>query len=224
MRSLWLAAIVAAVCGCATQTQPEKLSDEDRKKISVVRINSTVQRTADVFLYFPPTVVLGGVLGLLGAVVDISAAAVQQDAREQVRKTFAAVVDKNGISIDKIVREEVERALRDSGKVTIASEADTSAPVLEIGVLRYGFTDTGGGRGEVVPVLAIRLAIVDNSGKTIWSAAEDLPTRSAPALFSSTPRIVETAAWDQLRDDPQLIEDRWRKGASYLAKKVLSGF
>ena len=217
MRSLGIVGIAAVLCGCAIQ--PQKLSDEERKKISAVRINgSTVKKTSDVSLYIPPAVVLGGLFGALGAVGDIAVESTKEDAREQARKSLAAVVEKGGVSIEKIVRDEFEHALRDSGKVVIANEDDKSAPVVNITVQRYGFNGTMSGRGEVVPVMKIDCAIVDSFGKKIWNATEELSVPNPPF----TPQVVEPVDWDKLREDPQLIEDRWRKGSSYLAKKIVS--
>src|SRR5438094_150181 len=132
LRSVSLVTIAVLVCSCAAA--PQKLSDEDRKKFSAVKINDTVQKPAEVFLYLPGTS-FGNVFGVAGALVDIGVASSKDDPKQ----AFVALLQKNGISIEKIVREEVERALQESGKVAIANVGDSSVPVINITVQRYGF-------------------------------------------------------------------------------------
>jgi hypothetical protein len=198
-------AIMAAallVCGCAAT---QKLSDADRAKFKTAKINGTVEK-GQVFLLAPGGANIGLMFGAIGG-------AAASGSIEDSRKAFADFLDKNSISIEKIVREEVEQALRESGKLAIASAGETSAPTLNIAVPQYGFGVTHLLSSNVVPVIQIKCDLVDGSGKLLWSANDRmLPTVASP---------MESTTWAKLHDDPKQIEEQWRKASKYLAKKIV---
>ena len=131
LSKLKLAAIIAValiMCGCATTQQ---LSNTDRARLSAARISGNVEK-GQVFLLAPG----GANIGLMfGAVGGLAASGSIEDSR----KAFAAFLEKNSLSIEKIVHEEIERAVRESGKLTIAATGESQAPTINISVPQYGF-------------------------------------------------------------------------------------
>jgi hypothetical protein len=205
IRRTKLAAILGLsmlVFGCAST---QKLTDADRAKLNSVKINATVDK-GQLFILAP-----GGGVGLLFGPIG---AAVASSSIENTQKAFTDFLDKNSLSVDKIVREEIEKTLRESGKVAITTPGDATTPVMTITVPQYGFGVTNLLGSSVVPVLNIKCEIVDSSGKVIWSSSD----RMGPSIANPMPSVT----WAQMHDDPKLIEEQWRKAANYLGKKIIN--
>jgi len=198
-----LVAVASIVCGCAAT---QKLSDEDRARVKSVQISRNVEKAPQVFLLAPSGANIGLMFGPVGGLAAGGAIHDSQTA-------FDAYLSKNSISVEKIVREEIEAVLRESGKLPIASAKDAGAPVIKIAVPQYGFGVTHLLADKVVPVLWIKCDMVDSSGKLLWSANE----RMLPSIASP----MEPTTWEALRDNPKQIEEHWRKAARYLGKKIL---
>jgi hypothetical protein len=202
VRMMATVAIALLVCGCASN---QKLSDADRATLKTVKINETVNK-GNLFLLAPS----GANIGLMfGAVGGLAASGSITDSQQ----AFASYLDKNAIAIDKIVREEVELALRESGKLAIANGDTAGAATVNVSVPQYGFGVTHLLSSNVVPVMQIKCDIVDASGKVIWSANE----RMLPSVASP----MESTTWSTLHDDPKQIEQRWRLAAKHLARNIV---
>jgi hypothetical protein len=197
-----LIAVALIMAGCAAT---QKLSDEDRANLKSAKISPAVEK-GPIFLLAPSGANLGLMFGPLGGAVTGASVHDSQTA-------FQSYLDKNKVSIERIVREEIEGALRDSGKLAIAGPRDATAPVVKISVPQYGFGVTHLLASEVVPVLWIKTDLVDSSGKLLWSANE----RMLPSIASP----MERTTWEAMRDNPKLIEEQWRKASRYLGKKIV---
>jgi hypothetical protein len=196
-------AVALIVSGCAAT---QKLSDEDRAKFKSAKISASVEKAPQVFLLAPS----GANIGLMfGAVGGLAAGA----SIEESQNAFVAYLDKHSISVEKIVREEIEAALRASGKLAIANPGDAAAPVIKVAVPQYGFGVTHLLADKVVPVLWIKCDMVDGTGKLLWSANE----RMLPSIASP----MEPTTWEELRANPRRIEEQWRKASRYLGKKIV---
>jgi hypothetical protein len=158
------------------------------------------------FLLAPGAANIGLMFGALGGL----AAGGSPEAGQAAFSTF---VDAHAVSIDTIVREEFEKVLRDSGKVTVATAGTRGVPVMTIAVPQYGFGVPHLLSSNVVAVMQIQCALTDSSGKVLWSESE----RILPSIASP----METTTWKQLHDDPKMIDAQWRKAARYLANKVV---
>jgi hypothetical protein len=200
------ATLIAAVLilgGCAAT---QKLSEQDRARFRTASISNTVEKAPQSFLLAPS----GANVGLMfGAIGGLAASGSLEDSR----KSFEAYLEKNSISIEKLVREEIEGALRASGKLAIANPGDAAAASIKIAVPQYGFGVTHLLASKVVPVLWIKCDMVDEAGKLLWSANE----RMMPSVASP----MESTTWEELRDDPKQLEEQWRKASRYLAKKII---
>jgi hypothetical protein len=194
-------ALTLSLFGCAS-TQP--MTDADRAKFKTVKINGTVEK-GQLFILAP-----GDGVGLMFGAVG---GAIASGPIQNTQNAFADFLNKNSLSIEKIVREEIEKALRESGKVTIATPGDATTPTLNITVPQYGFGVTNLLGSSVVPVLNIKCEIVDSTGKVIWNSND----RMGPSIANP----MESMTWKQMHDDPKLIEEQWRKAAKYLAKKII---
>lgn len=194
--------VVMLMSGCASS---QKMSDEDKSRIKTARIQNTVQK-GQVFLLAP-----GGASAALmfGAVGGAASAGSISDAQT----AFNDYLAKNAISIEAIAREEVERAVKASGKLAITTETDPATPSIQISVPQYGFGVTHLLSSNVVPVLQIKCDMVDGSGKVIWSASD----RMLPSIASP----MDATAWAQLANDPKLIEAQLRKASKFLADKLV---
>jgi hypothetical protein len=162
---------------------------------------------AQPFLLAPSGANIGLMFGAIGG-------AAASGSIVESNKAFAAYLESSSISIETIVREELERALRESGRLAIAGAADTAAPQISISVRQYGFGVTHLLGSNVVPVLDYKCDMVDDAGKLLWSAGE----RMGPSIASP----MEAVPWDKLRDNPKQMEEEWRKAAAYLAKQIVA--
>jgi hypothetical protein len=198
-----LIAVALIVCGCAAT---QKLSDADRAKFKSASISGSVEKAPQAFLLAPSGANIGLMFGPIGGLAASGSI-------EDSQKAFGAYLEKNSISIERIVLQEVEGALRASGKLAIASSAEGAAPSIKIAVPQYGFGVTHLLGSKVVPVLWIKCDMVDNSGRMLWSANE----RMLPSIASP----MESTTWEELRDNPKQIEEQWRKASRYLAKKIV---
>lgn len=193
---------VLIVFGCATS---QKMNNEDRAQLHSVRITESVKE-GEVFLLHPGdaknTLILGAIGGAIGGASITDA-----------QHAFNNFTNKQSIFIGKIVREEIEQALRNSGKLTIADSGNASVPTINIIVPQYGFGVPHLFSSHVLPVLQIRCEMIDPSGKLIWRASD----RLLPSIMSP----MEPIAWDQLRDNPKEIGEQWHKASKYLAQKII---
>jgi hypothetical protein len=189
--------------GCAST---QKLSEADRMRAKTVAINTKVQK-GELFLLAPSGANIGLMFGAIGG------AAVSGSMNDQ-QTAFRAFLDKHSVSIEAIVRDEFEKVLRDSGKVTIAAGDSAAFPVINVSVPQYGFGVTHLLSSNVVPVMQIKTEMTDAAGKVMWSESE----RILPSIASP----MDTTTWVQLHDNPRTIEQQWRKAAHYLAQKVVA--
>jgi len=197
---LLIATLGILLGGCAT-TQP--LSDEDRKKVRVVRINSNVQK-APVMYYLGPETSGALWFGAIGGAV--SAASSVEPAK--VLQEFA---EKNGIFIEKIAFQEIDAALRQSGKLKVSDSGEATEAIINVTVIQYGFSVPNLFTSNLVPAVSIECEMVDATGKVIWRARDFVTTLRNPAA----PMSLAT-----MRDNPKRIEDAWRIAAKRIAGNI----
>lgn len=159
------------------------------------------------FLLAPSGANIGLMFGAIGGAAASSTIESQQTA-------FGNFLQTNSVSIDAIVRDEFEKALRASGKMEISAADNATVPRLTISVPQYGFGVTHLLGSSVVPVMQIKGELTDSSGKVLWTESE----RMLPSIASP----MDSTTWKQLHDNPKEIEQEWRKAASYLAKKIIN--
>jgi hypothetical protein len=197
---LSIAILGTLVAGCATT---QSLSDEDRKKISVVGINSNVRKAPDMSYRGPESaffLAFGAVGGAAAYGASLEPARVLQD--------FA---EKNGIFIEKIAFQEIDAAIRQSGKLKVSDTGEETAATINIFVYLYGFSIPHGFSSNLVPSLAIMCQMVDATGKIIWSASDNVLPLGNPAA----PMSLEA-----MRNDPKLMENAWRIAAKQIAGNI----
>lgn len=194
-----LALVIALLTGCAAS---QKMSADDRGKVTSARFG--LVEKGQLFLMAPSGANLGMIFGAIGASVTVSK---MQDNGQ----IFTAFLEKNEISIEKIVREEVEAALRASGKLAISDSATNAT--LKINIIQYGFGVPHLLSKNVVPVMAIKCDLVDASDRVMWSAND----RMLPSIASK----AEPTSWEAMRDDPKKIEEEWRGAARIIAKNIV---
>ena len=202
-KAVFIVAIALVLSACGST---QRLSDTDRTQLKTVTVSHSVQK-GQLFLLAPG----GANIGLMfGAVGGLAASGPLKSSEA----AFGAFVDAHAVSIDAIVRDEFEKVLRESGKVTIAAPGSSAVPVISIAVPQYGFGVPQMFSSKVVAVMHIKCALTDSTGKVLWSESE----RILPSIASP----METTTWAQLRENPKLIEAQWRKAARFLALKVVS--
>jgi len=195
-----LLVLLSLLSGCATT---QNLSDEDRKKISVVRINSNVQKAPTMYYLGPGT----GIFFALGAAGGAAAYA----SSVEPAKVLQDFAEKNGIFIEKIAFQEIDAALRQSGKLKVSDSGEATEAIINVMVYIYGFSIPHGFSSNLVPALAIRCEMVDVTGKVIWSARDNVLPLGNPAA----PMSLEA-----MRDNPKRIEDAWRIAAKRIAGNI----
>ncbi len=204
LRRLATCFLVLLFAGCAA-VQP--ISNADRKNISSVTISPEVTKPAAMFYLGP-----GGVTGLMFGAIG---GALSAGSIEESRKSFQQYVDRNGISVEKIVYEEVSSALRQSGKFPLAAAPQPGGAVLVVSIVQYGFSIPHGFSSELVPILGVRCEMKDAAGKLLWSAQEHTRPLGNP---------VESSKPDAIRNDPKAMEGSWRAAAKHIAAAIVAGY
>ena len=197
---LVLVFLIAVLSGCAS-VQP--ISDADRKKVTSVTINPNVTKAPDMYYLGP-----GGTAGLMFGIVGAIIAAPML---EQSRKSFQEYTEKNNISIERIVLEEVEGALRRAGKMPFAARPEPGAAVLHVAIPQWGFSVPHGFSGMLVPIMYIRCELKDAAGNVLWSSSERLLPLGNP---------VEPLSPETVRGDPKAMEAAWRGAARHIAAEI----
>jgi len=196
--------IVSLLAGCA-QVQP--ISDANRKKITSVALHPDVSKPPNIY-YLGPSgagfLFFGAIGGALGA-----------GTIEESRKSFQSYAEKNGISIEKIVREEVEAAARKSGRIPLVDKAGADSAMLIASVQQYGFSIPNGFSSKLVPILYLRCELKDATGNLVWSASDRLLTLGNP---------VEAVEPEKIQNDPAAMESAWRAAARHLAAEIFKGY
>jgi hypothetical protein len=199
-----LLAMLLVLAGCGTT---QHVSDPARKSIAAASVSREVAKPPEMFYLGPgnaPSLMFGAVGGALGA---------RGTANE--RQAFQTHIERSGISIEAIAREEVAEAARKSGKLAIVEPPAPGGATLVVSVFQYGFGVPNAFSSRVVPVVGIKCELLDGAGKLLWSASDRLLTLGNP---------VEPATPEELRDDPKRIEEKWRLALRHLATNLMSGF
>lgn len=204
MRALLLGWILLLVAGCAS-VQP--ISDADRKAVTAVFIGREVAKPPAIY-YLGPGGAAGLMFGAIGGALSASSI-------EESRKSFQAYAERNGISIEKIVYEEVAAAAKASGKLPLVDAPRAGASTLIVSVYQYGFSIPNGFSSKLVPILALRCELKDAAGKLVWSADDRLLTLGNP---------VEPAEPEAIRNDPKAMEASWRAAAKHLAASIVAQY
>jgi hypothetical protein len=205
MRVLQLFGILLTTLLLSACAATQSLSEPDRARAKTVTVSSKVE-VGQLFLLAP---------GGANTVAMMKAASfVSSDSRNTDPASFGKLTESHGISIDTIVREEFEKVLRESGKLTVASVGAAGVPSLRIAVPQYGFGVRHMLSTNVVAVMQLQCTLTDSSGKVMWSENE----RIFPSIASS----MDIMQWSNLIDNPALIEEQYRKAARYLAKIMVA--
>ena len=214
---LLIAALGILIGGCVTT---QHLSDEDRKNMSVVRINSPVQKVPRMYYSGPETAgarwfgafgAIGGAAAGAAAGAEAAAGAAASATRVESAKVLQDFAETNGIFIEQIAFQEIDSALRQSGKLKVSGSGEPAGAIINIAVYQYGFSIPHGLSSNLVPVVAIRCEMVDATGNVIWSASDRvLPLRNPVAPMSL----------EAMRDNPKRIEDAWRRASKRIAENI----
>ena len=199
-----LALLALVLAGCAS-VQP--IAEADRRNIANVTIDRNVPKPATIF-YLGPGGSAGLMFGAIGGALSASSI-------EESRKSFQAYVDKNGVSIERIVLEEIEAALRRSGKIPLADQPRPGSAAIGVSIVQYGFSIPHGFSSKLVPILGVRCEMKDASGKVLWSAQEHTRPLGNP---------VEPAEPEAIRNDPKAMEGAWRAAARHIAAQIAQGY
>jgi hypothetical protein len=187
------------ITGCAAPTQ--KLSAEERGRIDMVQVNKRVQKPAGMYYLGPSVAVLFGPVGVLAA----------QSSQMDDAKALLEYAEKNGVFIEQIAHQEVELALRESGKLKVSDTAGTGDTVMNVLVYQYGFSIPTGFSSRLVPIVGMRCELADPTGRVFWRGTERVLPLGNP---------VDSIALEDLRKDPKRIEDAWRRAARHIAKAI----
>lgn len=196
-------ALLAAVwvTGCAST---QSLTDADRKAVKAVKINQEVAKSTDLYLLAPGAAV-GLMFGPLGGVATAIA-------NEAPHKALQVYIEKSGISIEKIAREEIAAALKASGKFPVVEGQIANALPVKISIEQYGFSVPNLLSSSVVPVLYLKCELLNAEGKVIWSASD----RLVPTAFTA----VDSVSFEAMKNDPKIVEVAWRQAARIVAKNI----
>jgi hypothetical protein len=196
-----LSALLLAGCGTTSL-----VSDPARNQIKSVSIGLVSKPPA--MFYLGPGDGAGLMFGAIGG-------ALASGPIERSRLSFQGFIEKNNISIERLAQQEVEASIRASGKLAIQPPDKAGQGQVSIKIIQYGFGVPHLLSAYVVPVIGIQCDVTDASGKMVWSASERILTLGNP---------VEEIKPEQMRDDPKLIEAKWRAALKYLADNIIKTF
>jgi len=202
LHAMGLLIISALLQACAPA--PQKMADSDRRSISSASIDSNITKPPAPY-YLGPGGGVGLMFGALGAIAS-------EQERADARSSLLAFVEKNGISIERIVLEEFSAALRSSGKLMLADRPGPGAAVIRIDIRQYGLSIPNGFSSNLVPILYLLCTMHDASGRTVWSASDRLLTLGNP---------VPGRPGEDLRNDPKAIENAWREAAKVVSANIV---
>ncbi|NOT13599.1 MAG: hypothetical protein HOP23_17535 [Methylococcaceae bacterium] len=211
--------------GCATQ----KLSVDDRQKLALVRINPIARISSQLYYYGPEQAfsslghAIGGAIGsgIASEAFDSSTNnskypvynyAPTEDFQLN-RKSIQLYAEKKKIFIDKIVLEELKKALENSGKVHLTESPKQSLVTFNTNIIQYGFSVPNGLSSKLVPMLNILFTLVDVDGKIIWKANDYTLPLGNP---------VEAIPADEIKTNPKLIENAWRDAARSIITNIIN--
>jgi hypothetical protein len=200
-----LSLLAGLIAGCAAPTQ--RISDADKKAFKTVNISNDVKK--------PPLIYYLGASGSAGLMFGLVGALATQDARERQLKAFQEQVEKNGVFIERIVFEELEKAVRESGKLAVSDKPEPGAATLSVSIVQYGFSVPNALSSKLVPILHLKCDMADAGGRIVWSASDRVLTLGNPA------EAVEAA---QIRENPKVMENAWRTAAKAIAANILKEF
>lgn len=187
--------------GCAST---QSLSEQDKKRIEVVAVNSKVERPKDMY-YFGPGASIGLLFGPIGG-------AIAGASNITPGNQMLAFAEQNGVHIEEIVLQEFDAALRESGKLKIADSVGANGATINLSVLQFGFSVPNGFSSKLVPVIAFKGEMVDAGGTVVWSARDSVLPLGNP---------VEGEPADALRANPKDIEAAWRAAARHIARNMV---
>lgn len=205
-RLLCVCLVLLSLSGCITTTNQD-LAEGNRGKLAAVYIDPKVTKHEEKLYWFGPAMQNAMLFGIVGAVIGAEAT---KDTATQIQ----TVVDNNGVSIDRIVTEELAAAIRDSSKLPLTDSAEAATATIQIEVKRYGLSIPNGfHQGQVVPVLFLQCQMLDRSGAVIWQGGDRMLPISNP---------IEPMPIDSIKD-PKAIENQWRLAARALSRTIVAG-
>lgn len=197
-----LITVCAFLSGCATT---QEMTTGDRASLASVVVGPAVEKPAKMY-YLGPGASIGLAFGAIGGAI---VAGTQQTPADQ----FQAFAEQNNVQIEKIVLEEATSAFRKSGKLTIKEAKEAGSSTLNISIAQYGFSVPNGFSSKLVPIVAIKCALVDGAGKIIWSSSDRVLPLGNPAE-SHTP--------EDFKNNPKLIEESWRLATRVIVEKIVN--
>jgi len=202
MRKFLPAVVLAAILASACAPAPQRLGESERKALRSVAVDANVTKPPEPF-YLGPGGGFGLSFGALGA-------AATEGVRAQERATLVEFVERNGVSIERIVLEEFTGALRGSGKLRLAESAGDAT--IRIVIRQYGLSIPNGFSSNLVPILFVVCEMKDPAGRVLWSASDRISTLGNP---------VEGRPADEIRNDARAIEAAWRAAARHVSANIL---
>lgn len=188
--------------GCAST---QKMTEQDKKRIEVVKLNTKVERPKDMY-YFGPGASVGFLFGAVGGAI----AGVSNIAPGNAMLSFA---EQNGVRIEEIVSQEFEGVLRESGKLKIVDMPGENGATINLSVTQFGFSVPNGFSSKLVPVVSFKSEMVDAGGNVIWSARDGVMPLGNP---------VEGEPADALRSNAKAIEAAWRAAVKHIARNMIN--
>jgi hypothetical protein len=188
--------------GCAST---QKLTEQDKKRIEVVKLNSRVERPKEMY-YFGPGASVGLLFGAVGG-------AIAGASNIKPGNELLAFAEQNGVRIEDIVSQEFDGALRQSGKLKIADTVGANGATINLTVLQFGFSVPNGFSSKLVPVVSFKSEMVDSGGNVVWSARDSVLPLGNP---------VEGEPADALRADAKAIDAAWRAAVRHLARNMVN--
>jgi hypothetical protein len=205
MKTLTMLVMVCLLGGCASS---QKMTIQDRQRITVVAISSQVKKP-DSMEYTGPGKQVNEDVNLLAAMLGHGGKG------KPLGEDLQLQALSNNIYIDKIVRESVVSAFKTENKFGIVAEGTPDAYVMVIEVNAYGFEAPGMLSSEVVPRIKVTCSLSDPTGRIVWRASDQLLNIYNP---------VQAQRPENLYLHPELMEASWREASEIIATRIVKEF
>jgi len=196
--------------GCASSVE---MTPADRKKTQAVSINPVVFKgpIRVVTMGQALTMGLSGVVG--GAVGGGIAGAVQASTPNEPAARATAIMDKNGIRVEEMVREEFIRQAGDRHLFTLVDAKGDAE--MEIIIPTWGLMVPDPYQWALRPCVTAMVLMSGPSGRVIWKDAE-----SSTHLNLSVPRHT----LDEYAAKPELLRDGFHRAVATAVTKLMENY
>ena len=223
MTAIGCAALIALLSGCASSTAVT-FKPDDRASIRTVSVSSNVSKPERMTCLDNSARWKGAAAGaVIGGVATAAAVSGELSKTNSSGMQLEQAMARNGITVERIVRDAFTEELRKSGMFAVTSGRGDAQFNLAIGP--YGLTVAGLFDGKLAPNLGVTAELVRADGTRVWKVSRN--AISFDGLNVGHPSVIfigrgEAHQFEEFRDNPQLLKAAFTVAARVLAQSLVA--